>query len=79
MPQLVKGRKWGFGWVVVGQQGEVRIPPETYSEYRPKTLAIQPGERLLAVRGSGLALGFLQQGPMYEEALLHPEIEVFSA
>jgi len=28
MPQLVKGRKWVFGWVVVGQQGEVRIPPD---------------------------------------------------
>jgi hypothetical protein len=36
-------------------------------------------ERLLVVRGSGLALGFLQRGPIYEEALRHPEIEVFSA
>ncbi len=45
----------------------------------PKTLAIQPGERLLVVRGSGLALGFLQQGPIYEEAQHHPQIEVFAA
>jgi hypothetical protein len=129
MPQLAKGGKWVFGWVVVGQQGEVRIPPEAYSEYGfqpgepvifirgsqrsggfglgrgeglalspirsrifesgnmgaqmqvilPKTLAIEPGVRLLVVRGSGLALGFLQQGPIYEEALRHPEIEMFSA
>jgi hypothetical protein len=30
------------------------------------------------VRGSGLALGFVQRGPIYEEASRHPEIEVFS-
>jgi hypothetical protein len=43
----------------------------------PNVIEIKPGERLLAVRGSGLALGFLQFGPIYEEALKHPEIESF--
>ncbi len=38
---------------------------------------IPPGERLLAVRGSSLALGFLQRGPIFEEALRHQGIEVF--
>ena len=38
---------------------------------------IQSGERLLAVCGSGFALGFLQRGPIYEEALKHHEIETF--
>lgn len=47
------------------EQGQVVLPPET---------GVQPGERLLAVRGSGLALGFLQRGPIYAEALKHPEI-----
>jgi len=28
MPQLVKGGKWVFGWVIVGFQGELTIPPE---------------------------------------------------
>jgi hypothetical protein len=129
MPQLVKGGKWVFGWVIVGQQREIRVPPEAYAEYgfqtgeqvlllpgsrssggfgigRHETLAqatisfeqrafgqgmigeegriklpseanVKPGDRLLAVRGSGLALGFLQHGPIYEEALRHPEIETF--
>jgi hypothetical protein len=45
----------------------------------PNAAGVQPGERLLVVRGSGLALGFVQRGPIYEEALRHPEIEVFSA
>lgn len=130
MPQLAKGGKWVFGWVVVGLGGEIQIPPEAYMEYgfqagetvifihgsrrsggfglgRPERLAqtniplqkrifgqgtihtagrvalppeagVKAGDRLLVVRGSGLALGFLQRGPIYEEALRHPEIEVFS-
>lgn len=128
MPQLAKGGKWVFGWVVVGQGYEVKVPPAAYHEYGfqagepivfmrssqrsggfglgrkavlalspigsrireegtmreqghfilPETLQILPGERLLAVRGSGLALSFLRYGPIYEEALRHPELEVFS-
>ena len=128
MPQLAKGGKWVFGWVVVGQGREIRVPPEAWTEYGfqmqddilfthgsrrsggfgvgrrdvfarspilaralaegkiakkgmvslPQTLDAQPGEHLLAARGSGLALGFLQRGPIYEEALKHPELEVFN-
>jgi hypothetical protein len=52
----------------VTKQGRVALPPAT---------GVQPGDRLLAGRGSGLALGFLTQGPIYEEALKHPELEVF--
>jgi len=27
MPQLAKGGKWVFGWVVLGQNYELSIPP----------------------------------------------------
>jgi len=54
---------------VVGKGGRVIFPAEC---------DLQPGERLLVGRGSGLALGFIPRGPIYEEALKHPEIEVFS-
>jgi hypothetical protein len=129
MPQLVKGGKWVFGWVIVGQQGELAIPPEAWHEYGfrtgdevtflpgsrrsgglglsthrllaqmagplqsrslartqigengqlvvPPTVGIQPGARLLVVRGSGRALGFVTRGPIYDEALKHPELESF--
>lgn len=40
----------------------------------PSIVAASPGDRLLAVRGSGLALGFVVQGPIYEQALGHPEL-----
>jgi hypothetical protein len=126
MPQLAKRGKWVFGWVVVGSQRKIIIPPEAYHEYGfqageeviflqgsrrsgglgigrvekipalfekrllargrvarqgrvnlPPETGAQPGDRLLAVRGSGLALGLLARGPIYEEALKHPELEAF--
>ncbi len=45
----------------------------------PEEIRLASGQRLLVVRGSGLALGFLQKGPIVEEARNHPEIEVFGA
>ncbi len=129
MPQLVKGGKWVFGWVIVGPGGELTIPPAAWKEYQfqvgdevtfisgsrrsggfglsnPRLLAdmtvplhtralargrvvglgqvtaskavgVQPGDRLLVVRGSGRALGFVARGPIYEEALKHPDLQVF--
>jgi hypothetical protein len=129
MPQLVKGGKWAFGWMIVGPRREVAIPPEAWDEYRfevgdevtflpgsrrsggfglshprllvgvpaplqaralgqsridglgwvsaPAAVEIQPGQRLLAVRGSGRALGFVARGPIYAEALKHPELACF--
>jgi hypothetical protein len=127
MPQLVKGGKWAFGWVRVGPQRGLAIPPEAWVEYGfqpgeeavflrgsrtsggfglstprllgprgepwqarilarsrieaegwvelPAEVGIGPGTRLLAVRGSGRALGFVARGPIYDEALKHPELE----
>ena len=53
-----------------GQFGDgwVTVPPE---------VGVKPGDRLLAVRGSRYGLGFVARGPIYEEAVKHPELEVF--
>ena len=128
MPQLAKGGKWVFGWVVLRPDGEIRLPPAAAAEYgftpgmalaftrgsrtsggfglgKQELLASHPylsgrllcqgiflpggtislpaelggkaGDRLLVVRGSGLALGFSQRGPIYELAKQHTEVEVF--
>jgi hypothetical protein len=132
MPRLVKGGKWAYGWVVIGSEGEMTIPPEAWREFGfqagdeaiftpgsrrsggfaistselmgkvserlegatmrvlargrfaeggrvkvPLEVRVKPGDRLLAVRGSRYGLGFVAQGPIYEEALKHPELEVF--
>jgi hypothetical protein len=48
--------------------GRLVLPPEVGTE---------SGARLLAVRGSRFGLGFVARGPIYEEALRHPELEIF--
>jgi len=58
-----------IGRGVIGENKRINIPPR---------LGIQPGERLLAVRGSGLALSFVRHGPIIEEAVLHTNIVEFA-
>jgi len=129
MPQITKGGKWVFGWVVVGQNRQIVIPPEAYAEYSfqpgeamvflrgsrrsggfsvgrrakleasqtllqqralgqseigeggrieaPLESGVQPGDRLLAVRGSGFAVLFISRGPIFQRALTHDEIETY--
>ena len=132
MPRLVKGAKWTFGWVVVGPDRQIAIPPEAWREYgfqaedeaiftpgslksggcgistsalmaeasgkmggadlrelgrsrfgdgwvvMPLEVDVKAGHRLLTVRGSCYGLGLVACGPIYEEALRHPELEVFA-
>lgn len=127
MPQIAKGGKWVFGWVIAGKNREIRIPSSAYQEYGfqtgemaillrgsrrsggfgigkmeklegtilksrffghtvfkpgeqvilPIEVGIEPGDRLLAVRGSNFALGLLKFGPIVEEAMKHPEVDEF--
>ena len=53
---------------VMGENMNVRLPA---------SLGFNVGDKLLVVRGSGLALSFLRFGRICEEALRHPEIEEF--
>jgi hypothetical protein len=55
-----------IGQTIIEADRRVILPPET---------GVSPGERLLIVRGSGLALSFLQRGPIYDEAVKHPELK----
>ena len=47
MPQLAKGGKWVFGWVLVGTDKQVVIPPAAFVEF-----GFQPGEAIIFTRGS---------------------------
>ncbi len=129
MPQLERGGKWVYGWVIVGPEGRLAIPLDAWEEYGfqvgdevaylagsrrsggfsvsplhlfanlpeqiqrrvlahgraqdpaqvviPAAVGIGTGARLLVVRGSGWALGFLARGPIYETAVGHPELARF--
>jgi hypothetical protein len=58
-----------LGQARLDRDGSVTLPPAIEAE---------PGDRLLAVRGSGLALGFVTRGPIYERAGRHPELAELS-
>jgi len=64
--------RWGKKtccWVKMGER-RFRLPPDTLACF-----GIRPGDRLLLVRGSGLALGFIARGPIVEPARRHSELE----
>ena len=62
----VENRILGYGRFTINR--EVRIP---------ENIPVNPGDRLLTVFGSGLALGFISKGPIYAEAIKHPELIEF--
>ena len=59
-----------YCWVEL-RDGGVEFPQGTLSRY-----GIKSGDHLLVIRGSGLAIGFAVRGPIIEEALKHPELDV---
>jgi hypothetical protein len=54
----------------VAQHARVRLPPEA---------DVRPGDRLLAVRGNGYALGLLARGTIYDAAVKHPELQALGS
>jgi hypothetical protein len=69
--QPVKHNSKTYTWVNVTDKS-INVPNETLQLY-----GIKPGDHLLTVRGSNLALGFIVRGPIIEEARKHPELDVF--
>jgi hypothetical protein len=53
-------------------EGRLTIPLKVLSSY-----GVQPGGRILSIRGSGVAIGFAVRGPIVEEAQGHPELDTF--
>ena len=60
-----------YCWVEL-RNGGVAVPPETLEKY-----GIRIGDKLLVIRGSGLAIGFAVRGPIVEEAKKHRGLEIF--
>jgi bifunctional DNA-binding transcriptional regulator/antitoxin component of YhaV-PrlF toxin-antitoxin module len=65
-----KGR-W-LCWSTVKTGGYIQLPVKTLLKYGAK-----PGNLLAIGRGSNLALAFIARGVILEEALKHPELELF--
>jgi hypothetical protein len=48
MPRLTRGAKWTYGWVIVGPEREIKIPPAAWDEYgfrRGGAAIFTPGSR----------------------------------
>jgi hypothetical protein len=58
MPRLVKGGKWAYGWVVIGPEGEITIPPEAWREF-----GFQAGDAAIFTPGSRRSGGFAVSTP----------------
>jgi hypothetical protein len=61
-----------YCWTTVDNKS-IKIPISTLQLY-----GIGKGDSLLTVRGSNLALGFIVRGPIVEEAIKHPELEIYT-
>ena len=59
MPQLVKGGKWAYGWVVVGPSREVAVPPDAWREF-----GFQAGDEAVFTPGSRGSGGFAVSTPV---------------
>ena len=53
MPQLVKGGKNVFGWSIVSNNGDIKIPKEAIEEYQ-----LQPSNKVIIISGSKTSGGF---------------------
>jgi hypothetical protein len=61
-----------YCWVTLNTDGSIVVPLETLKEY-----GVNPGDHLLSVRGSRLALGFCVKGPLLDEARKHSSLTLF--
>ena len=64
----IKGRT--YCWVKMNKEGSITVPVETLKKY-----GVSPSDRLLSVRGSGVALGFIVKGPIIDEAKKHSNLK----
>ena len=75
--EATEGEAVGIGsrtycWVSMQDNGVFSVPLKTLIDY-----GIEPRDKLLVVRGSGRALGFIVRGLIVDEAERHEEIEIF--
>jgi len=58
MPQLVKGGKYVFGWTTINSDLQIRIPDETFDEYK-----FIETDKLIIMSGSKASGGFSINSP----------------
>ncbi|MFX1594474.1 MAG: hypothetical protein ACFFBK_00255 [Promethearchaeota archaeon] len=70
--EIIKFKNKKYSWVKIREDGTINLSKRTL-----KAFEINYNDFLLSGRGSGLAIGFIAKGPIFNEAKKHPEIEIF--
>jgi bifunctional DNA-binding transcriptional regulator/antitoxin component of YhaV-PrlF toxin-antitoxin module len=68
---IIFGKRY-LCWTEIDDRGIISLPLETLERY-----GIQPGDKLLSGRGSYAGVAMIVKGPIVDEALKHPELNVF--
>ena len=71
--EVIEEKGKPFCWVEL-RNGGIEVPLKTLERY-----GIGVGDKLLVIRGSGLAIGFAVRGPIVEEAKKHRELDLFES
>ena len=65
-----RGRR--FCWTVIQDGGSIDVPLGILSDY-----GLKPGDMLAVGKGSYLSIAFIARGLIIDEAMKHPELEIF--
>lgn len=70
--ETIEHRSRRFCWTTIKSGGHIDVPLKTLSDYD-----LEPGDILAAGKGSYLSIAFIARGPIHDEAMNHPELEIF--
>ena len=70
--EVMKNGERIYSWVKLCGNRSILL-----SESILKNFSVDKSSKLLVVRGSGLALGFISKGPIFEEALKHSDLKLY--
>jgi hypothetical protein len=70
--EILKHKNKKLCWTLIGKNCSITFSHKTLQEYN-----INVGDMLLAARGSVLDISFLSKGPILDEALKCPDLDVF--
>lgn len=65
-------KKRAVSWIKLNKNGSFRLSQEQVEQLNLKSCL-----RLVVARGSGLGVGFIAKGPIFEEAAKHSELNIF--
>ena len=70
--EVVEHKGRSFCWTMINDSQRITLPFYTLLKF-----GVNTGERMAVGRGSRLAIAFIAKGPIMEECLRHPELQVF--